>query len=355
MSSGKVHPPFAHPTKKLARGRFGPRQGHADTFSATGRCLPHGSNNLPSGTLTTLSPTLRSVAVANAWAMAMQARLNAMQAGRMMSQAPWLWSPLPAVSHGLQQRMPLYGLPFGVPAAATTPPPMLSYAPRRDSRPPAPAAEDGPAAPSFSPPGEVDSRANCSKVEKRASSPCPPPADEYTSPRMPRVHKCQDTGVDWAILDRVCGPESVNAVPVANSAIPVPKQVEELETRWFKGITHCKPTQWRAKIFRRGRSVNLGHYSNPALAALAYDIAARALPGQRSTSLNFSDGQLRRLAPKELYVSVRTAITTSFLNPKSMTSKRQESSGSSSRKRRRSTDADGPYEPKTRKQRPRRR
>lgn len=57
----------------------------------------------------------------------------------------------------------------------------------------------------------------------------------------------------------------------------------------FKGVCWCKDHQaWKAQLHTQNKSIFLGRFSTPELAALAYDVAARAQFGEFAR-LNFPE------------------------------------------------------------------
>jgi len=81
----------------------------------------------------------------------------------------------------------------------------------------------------------------------------------------------------------------------------------------LKGVSRSG-SRFRAKIYFKHRSVNIGHFDTALKAALAYDAAARLLPGRRRGELNFSDEELRRLIPPHLLRIVETVSQDAIRN-----------------------------------------
>ena len=83
-------------------------------------------------------------------------------------------------------------------------------------------------------------------------------------------------------IDHVDGNPQNNSINNLRAATPVEqqgnKQTQRNNSSGYKGVSykkHVKKCPWLATITSNGKSVHLGYFSTPEMAALAYDTAAR--------------------------------------------------------------------------------
>jgi len=95
-------------------------------------------------------------------------------------------------------------------------------------------------------------------------------------------------------------PPNPRLVSASDFALRLPTRAK------YKGVTR-NASRWRCKIYHNRRSINIGHFDDPKVAAMAYDIAARLLRGSRRT-VNFPEADLVVSAPEPLQRIVQQAL-----------------------------------------------